>query len=371
MRRAGFSLISIGLGVVFALLAMELVLRVLPVNEGARPQAVDQEHPVRHLEPRRTFTWSKEWNFAIVNQVRTNNYGFVNDQDYVPDSPSPLLALIGDSYVEALMVPFSDTVAGRLARATAPAKRVYSFGTSSSALSNYLAYAQYVAKEFHPQAMAFIIIGNDFDESLLTYKNEPGHHYFVDDVSGALALQRIDYRPSTWRTMIRSSALVRYVTLNTGVLDALLKWQHLPLGRLSDVSSFVGNTRAQADRPRIVDSQRAINAFLTMLPTASGLPPERIVFTVDGMRPHLYHPVTLQSASGSYVDQMRRYFIEQAREKGFEVIDLQSRFVDHFAEHRRKFEFPTDNHWNALGHEVAGDAISHSALYHWFSTLAR
>jgi hypothetical protein len=68
---------------------------------------------------------------------------------------------------------------------------------------------------------------------------------------------------------------------------------------------------------------------------------------------------------------MRRYFIEQAREKGFEVIDLQSRFVDHFAEHHHKFEFPTDNHWNALGHEVAGDAISHSALYHWFSTLAR
>ncbi len=370
MRRASFPVISIGLGIMLALLAMEMVLRFLPVNEGARPQAVDQEHPVRHLEPHRTFIWSKEWNFRIVNEVRTNNYGFVNDQDYVTDSPSPLLALIGDSYVEALMVPFSDTVAGRLARSTAQTERVYSFGTASSALSSYLAYAQYVAKEFHPQAMAFIIIGNDFDESLLTYKNEPGHHYFIDDATGALALQRIDYHPSAWRTIIRSSALVRYVTLNTGLLDALLKWQHLPFGRLSDASVFVGNTSAQADRPRIVNSQRAIDAFLMLLPAASGLSPDRILFTVDGMRPHLYHPMSLQSAAGSYVDQMRLYFIEQARQKGFEVLDLQPRFSDHFTQHHRNFEFPTDNHWNALGHEIAGDAISLSALYGWFRALA-
>lgn len=114
MRRATFLLISITLGILLPLLTAELVFRFLPVNEGARPQAVDQEHPVRSLEPNRTFVCSADWNFAIVNRVRTNNLGFVNDQDYVTDPPSPLLALIGDSYVEALMVPFHDSVAGRL-----------------------------------------------------------------------------------------------------------------------------------------------------------------------------------------------------------------------------------------------------------------
>ena len=60
-------------------------------------------------------------------------------------------------------------------------ERVYSFGTQSSTLSSYLAYADYVAKLFHPQTIVFIIIGNDFDESLLKYKNEPGHSYFVEE----------------------------------------------------------------------------------------------------------------------------------------------------------------------------------------------
>ena len=105
------------------------------------------------------------------------------------------------------MILFAESVAGRLARAAAPAERVYSFGTSSSALSSYLAYAGYVSKIFHPDAMAFIIIGNDFDESLLKYKNEPGHQYFVEDARGNLELKRIDYHPSLWRTIARHSAL--------------------------------------------------------------------------------------------------------------------------------------------------------------------
>ena len=370
MRRASFPLISIGLGILLALLTMELVLRFLPVNEGARPQVVDHEHPVRSLEPNRTFVWSADWNFAIVNVARTNNLGFVNDQDYLLDQPSPLLALIGDSYVEALMVPFRESVAGRLMTRSTSTERVYSFGTSSSALSNYLAYADYAAKQFHPQAMVFVIIGNDFDESLLKYKNEPGHSYFVEDAHGTLALQRIDYHPSLWRRIIRASALVRYVTLNTDLLNFVLKWQHLPFGRPSNHLAFVGNTGSKADPVRIADAQRAIDTFLTRVTEAAGLPPHRILFAVDGMRPHIYNATTWQLATGSYFDIMRQYFVEQARQQGFEVLDLQPRFAEHFAQHRRPLEFATDNHWNSLGHEIVEEAIAHSHLYHWFRELA-
>lgn len=370
MRRATLSLLSILLGTLFALVALELVLRFLPVNEGARPDTLDQAHPVRSLEPNRTFVWSADWNFAIVNRVHTNNLGFVNDQDYADNPSSPLLALIGDSYVEALMVPFRDSVAGRLATRAAPGKRVYSFGTSSSALSNYLAYAEYAAQRFHPQAMVFVIIGNDFDESLLKYKNEPGHAYFVEDGKETLTLQRIDYQPSGWRRLIRRSALVRYVTLNTDLLNLFLKWQHLPLGRPSNTLAFVGNTGAQADPVRMADAQRAVDTFLARVAGTARLPPQRILFAVDGMRPHLYDPTRLNHANGSYFDVMRRYFMEQARQRGFEVLDLQPRFIQHFSQYQHPMEFPTDNHWNSLGHEVTEQAVADSALYGWFRDLA-
>lgn len=368
-RQTSLSLISLCIGLTLPLLSMEIALRFLPVNEGARPQAVNQEYPVRRLEPQRTFLWSKGWNFPIINQVRTNNDGFVNDQTYDHPGASPLLTLIGDSYVEALMVPFADSVAGRLARAVAPTERVYSFGTSSSALSSYLGYAAYASKAFRPQAMAFIIVGNDFDESLLKYKNEPGHQYFVEDAGGNLALTRLNYDPSLWRTIIRSSALIRYLTLNTGILDSVLKWQHLPFGRPSDGFGFAGNTSAAVTPLRMTDSQRAVDTFLASIPAASGLQPDRILFVVDGVRPQLYDASLLQLAADSYFGRMRRYFIDQATQRGFEIIDLHTHFSEHYQPHHQRFEFPTDSHWNSLGHEVCFEAIIRSRLYAWFRTL--
>ncbi len=368
MRRASFPLISITIGILLALLTMELVLRFLPVNEGARPEAVDQEHPVRSLEPNRTFVWSADWNFAIVNRVRTNNLGFVNDQDYVTDPPSPLLALIGDSYVEALMVPFRDSVAGRLSTRSAPAERVYSFGTSSSALSNYLAYAEYASRGFHPQAMVFVIIGNDFDESLLKYKTEPGHS-FAKDAKGDLALRRIDYHPSLWRRIIRSSALVRYVTLNTDLLNFMLKWQHLPFGRPSNTLAFVGNTGAQANPARMADAQRAIDTFLASVTKAAGLPPPP-----HPLRSGRHAPAHLRRQ----VVATRCRLLFRSRATVFHEAGSPRRIRSPRPPTplRRAFfptpppvRFATDNHWNSLGHEVVEEAIAQSTLYGWFRNL--
>lgn len=219
--------------------------------------------------------------------------------------------------------------------------------------------------------MVFLNIGNDFDESLLKYKNEPGHSYFAEDAQGALALRRIDYHPSFWRRILRSSALVRYVTLNTDLLNFMPKWQHLPFGRPSNTLAFVGNTGAQANPARMADAQRAIDTFPASVTKAAGLPPHRILFAVDGMRPHIYDARTSRLAAGSYFDLTRQYFMKQARQGGFEVLDLQPRFVEHVAQYHRPLEFATDNHWNSLGHEVVAEAIAQSNLYTGFRRLVR
>ena len=78
------------------------------------------------------------------------------------------------------------------------------------------------------------------------------------------------------------------------------------------------------DRPALVeDSKRAVDAFLERLPDASGVDASRIVFIVDGLRPELYRNEGLQRIEGSYFDIMRRYFMVNAAEGGYEVIDMQ------------------------------------------------
>lgn len=171
---------SMALSLVALLLLLELGFRLLPVNEGLRGLSVDEQNPVFRFTPHRESVYSRGWNFSIVNRVRTNNYGFINDHDYDPALTTPLLAVIGDSFVEAVMVPFAQTGVSRLADSVGAAGRVYGFGTSGSSLSQYLAYARYVRDTFHPTALTVVIVGNDFDESLRTYKNEPGLHYFAE-----------------------------------------------------------------------------------------------------------------------------------------------------------------------------------------------
>jgi hypothetical protein len=58
--------------------------------------------------------------------------------------------------------------------------------------------------------------------------------------------------------------------------------------------------------------------------------------------------------------------MEQARERGFEVLDMAPYF---FAEHRKtgvRFEWPTDGHWNSEGHRGAYEEVRDSAFYRRF-----
>ena len=132
----GNLLLTLG-SVLTCLLVLEATLRFLPVSDSLRTQPVNAANPVYHFEPNRDVLRSQGWNFEMVNRVHVNNAGFVNDQDYVADDPRPLLAVVGDSYVEALNVPPSETLHARLARAAGGKARVYSFAASGAPLSQY------------------------------------------------------------------------------------------------------------------------------------------------------------------------------------------------------------------------------------------
>ena len=97
MRDRLFPALSILIGVAFALAIGEVACRVLPVNDGLMAMPVSESEPVFHFTPNRHVTWSRDWNFSIVNRIRVNNAGYVNDQDYDARDPRPLLAVVGDS----------------------------------------------------------------------------------------------------------------------------------------------------------------------------------------------------------------------------------------------------------------------------------
>ena len=347
--------------IAFCLLAAEITLRFLPVSTGLRSMPVDAANPVLHFAPDRPFTNSLGWNFHNVVHGRVNNAGFVNDQDYVRDG-SPLIAVIGDSFIEAQMVPYAESLQGQLAAALAGKLRVYSFAASGAPLSQYLVYAGHAVREYGARAVVINVVGNDFDESLSAYRLGPGFWQYAPDANGVLRLRLNPHRAGTLISLARHSALARYVIINLGVQNhifAIRSLGELIFGKPANAAPrYAGNTDASTDEKRLRDSLAAIDAFLRDVPERVGLPPERVLFTLDGFR----YADAARDGAGTYFDLMRRAFMEKAAALGYEVIDLDTRFIPGNARTGESFEFTDDNHWNAAGHTIAAQAVLESKL---------
>jgi len=286
----------------------------------------------------------------MINRGWVNNAGFINDQQYVRDAASPLLAVVGDSYIQAQMVPYAKTLQGRLADRSRSNYRVYSFAASGAPLSQYLVYARYAVDYWGARALVINVVGNDFDESHTSYKSLPGFWYYSPADNGTLQLELVPLQRGALTGLVQRSALARYTFINLGLNNIASRKNGVRVA-----TGFAGNTSISNDRKRIEASLQVIDTFLEDLKKLPGLSPDRVLFTVDGF----CYPEVAQEGAGTYFDRMRRSFINRASDLGFEVIDLDPRFCIAHDEH---FEFQMDGQWNENGHRIAYEAAISSRL---------
>jgi hypothetical protein len=337
-------------------------MRVLPASDSLRTQPVNAQSPILHFEPSRTVQLTRGWDARIGATKHVNNAGFLSDIDY-DGAPGRKAIVIGDSYVEALQVENERTIHGILNGAVAPRGAVYGVGASGSPLSQYLAYAEYAVQSFRPRALVFVVVANDFDESLLDYKRAPGFHYFSATAQG-YELVRIDYAPAVTVRVLQHSALARYLMLNLNAWTRVVTRTPRPVPASESAGgepTFVANVPKHVSPQRLSDSKQAVDLFFRELARrAPGIP---ALFVVDGIRPDLYSSATLAAARGSYFDVMRSYFIAQGRGLAHEVIDLEPVFEQHHAAHGTRFEYAGDAHWNEVAHELAAREVLQSATF--------
>jgi hypothetical protein len=362
LRSALVNVLMVLASVGVTLLVLEIVLRFLPVAWSPPVVPPTAENPIQRYAANTPFTWSLGWDFNTVIRGRTNAQGFVADYDYDAAAMSPLVAVAGDSYVEALRVPFRDTLTGRLQAMLGKDGRSYAFAQSGVPLSQYVVYARHACALYRPERLVVVIVGNDFDESVFAHRRRDGLYHLYPRPDGSF-----DYRltplpePGLVERVLRHSALALYLARNVGVSN-VVGW--FRPGEASAQSGYVGHTAAAADPARLDEGQRVIAWFLDALPQAACLAPRDIVLVVDAARPQLYEPADRAAAQASYFGKMRTRLISEAKGHGFNVIDMEPQFLAAYAVDRRPFEYPNDGHWNAHGHEVAAAAVR-QALAGW------
>jgi hypothetical protein len=379
-RRLVFWLLAFALSTAATLAVAEVVLWFLPVESSLRSVPVDERNPVFRARPHLRFAFSRGWDFKIPNRGRTNNAGYVNDRDYAADGPRPLIAVIGDSYIEAKMVRFADTVQGRLAAALGERGRVYSFAFSGAPLSQYAVWARHAWETYRPDGLVIAVIDNDFDESLARYRQGPGFHHYVERADGELELRLVPFEPSWAGQLVIRSALARYLVFHLHVLEAwnTLKAQFVREGsQAPGVGALVvdaanpttlrqvGAAAPAGGDARETLSRRALAAFFRDLALGVGLPPERILFAVDAERGAIYRNAAPDRRS--FFAVMRGALVEEARSRGHAVLDLEPVFADDFARHGRRFDWEFDPHWSDHGHAVLTAAVMRSE---WWRQVA-
>ena len=361
-------LLEICVGLALLILAHEVVLRFLPVARSPAVRPPTAADPIQRYAPHQSFTWSLGWNFYVVVHGRINAQGFVANYDYRAPDTKPIIAVIGDSMVEALMVPYAETLTGRLQATIGDKAEAIAIAQSGSPLSQYVAYAAHACAAYRPQRLVVAVVGNDFDESVYANRVRDGIHHLYPRGDGEFELKLTPPAPiGLAERVARQSALMLYLVRNVGIHNVIANMMAgigMSRAQAQTTAAHVGGARATTLPARIAEGEKVIAWFLDALPRAACLAPSQIVLAVDAIRPQLYDEAQLAAARSTYFGLMRAEILSKAAAKGFVVLDLEAPFRADFKTSRQPFEFPTDGHWNSHAHSVVATEVR-MALGNW------
>ncbi len=330
---------------------LEIVLRTfVPVTDW--PVGEFDPGVGLHRKPNQTGTWVLGATGEVQGHYRFNNVGWNSIHDYSNSKPDSTLriAVIGDSFIEALQVDVDESypiLLERALQANLPCAaynqiEVYNFGFSGAPLSQYLNIMRYVAKEYRPDVYIINIYPvNDLDESLADYTPD-AYVYFMtyrrNAQGGFEEVPPSPVTPSKLRRLMMNSALVRYV-----------------YGNLQISALYTRLVRAESP---ILDLEGQLTALVRYIfgeyqriAQENG---SRLLLVMDADRYTIYGDAapSQRIALGSHITT------QVSQQVGIDLIDLTDTFTQDFQEHGKRFEFSIDDHWNERGHALTSQVVT-------------
>jgi hypothetical protein len=93
----------------------------------------------------------------------------------------------------------------------------------------------------------------------------------------------------------------------------------------------------------------------------TGFGPDRVLFVLDGLK--AYTDEARVVAEKGYFSLMRQYFLTEAADRGYGVIDADPSFKKRRQENNDVFEMPQDVHWNADAHALIAEQVKDSTFF--------
>ena len=274
------------------------------------------------------------------------------------------VAIIGDSFVDAMQVDYDKSLAERLEELLGPhSAEVFRFGISGAPLSHYLQILRKEVRRFKPDMVIFILIHNDFDES---YEYRPGHDlsmFLSLSIDEGHTVREIEPRPrkKLWIEPLLRTATYRCLAGRYGVPFFKLKYLFPRFFGYRQAAPVEPRYQANIDVSNLA-AKMALNEVATryVLGNIARIAREDrcdLLLVMDGDRESVYQDIDAAElyrdgalALYSMVDRI-------AKQLGIPFIDLHPVFMGDYRAHGKRFNFDTDGHWNEYGHELVARTI--------------
>lgn len=346
MRKLKQNVLLSILSLCFTCLVLEVTIRLLNLASVTPKLLYDASNHIVKFEPnqRGIISFGKLGEKKV--KYRINNNGWNSAIDYDSADTRPLIAVIGDSYIQAMQVEVQKSYPALLQQKLKNKYRIYSFGFSGAALSQYVSMSRYVQKTFKPAIIIFNCIHNDFDESFCHLKGNGRGFMCLDTIN--YQTHYFDFlQPKTLESewlhkMIYSSALVRYLSIYGNIKS---RWKSIQTGKY--------NQNIDPIRVKKINNKidRATEVLLNSIKNEN--PDSRILFVMDGLRNDIYK----NTVSTSNLAWLHTLMKEKVTAKKMEFIDLTAAFLTDYRQYKTHFESETDYHWNEYGHQKVAEMV--------------
>lgn len=282
----------------------------------------------------------------VKGEWKVNNYGWVSEVNFEQPGGNrkPMVALIGDSYVENLYCDVKDHLDRVMEKELGGEYVVYPFGTSGMNMSQFANVTRYVQERFKPDVIVYLVNHRNLRESLTTVLRRENQIQYKPVGEGIERVEPKPFKPSRMARILRYSALYRY--FKTNFLFEI---------KLPDPTPWEKKVVKPLDYDNPTPEMVALmeKTCDTIISELEGLTRgTEVLFALHPNRPPIYAGIepAPQTPDLTIVSRV-------LQKRGDAFVDLNTHFQETWKREHRSFEFPTNQHWDDYGQEVAGKGI--------------